>query len=71
MTAAKQTKPQVPLKDFCTIQDVAALIQVSENVSQDYTDIRETAHAEGYLPARGYPRRTRSARDGQTPRLRP
>ena len=31
MTAAKQTKPQVPLKDFYTIQDVATLIQVSEN----------------------------------------
>lgn len=29
MTAAKQTKPQVPLKDFYTIQDVAALIQAS------------------------------------------
>lgn len=31
MTATKQTKPQVPLKDFYTIQDVAALIQVSGN----------------------------------------
>lgn len=31
MTAAKQAKPQVPLKDFYTIQNVAALIQVSEN----------------------------------------
>lgn len=35
MTAAKQTKPQVPLKDFYTIQDVAALIQVSENAVHD------------------------------------
>ena len=35
MTAAKQTKPQVPLKDFYTIQDVAALIQVSENAVRD------------------------------------
>ncbi len=31
MTAAKRTKPQGPLKDFYTIQDVATLIQVSEN----------------------------------------
>lgn len=35
MTAAKQTKPQVLLKDFYTIQDVAALIQVSENAVRD------------------------------------
>lgn len=35
MTAAKQTKPQVPLKDFYTTQDVAALIQVSENAVRD------------------------------------
>ena len=35
MTAAKQTKPQVPLKDFYTIQDVAALIQVNENAVRD------------------------------------
>lgn len=35
MTAAKQTKPQVPLKDFYTIQDVAVLIQVSENAVRD------------------------------------
>nr|WP_314783855.1 hypothetical protein [Olsenella uli] len=35
MAAAKQTKPQVPLKDFYTIQDVAALIQVSENAVRD------------------------------------
>ncbi|WP_277070795.1 helix-turn-helix domain-containing protein [Slackia exigua] len=35
MTAAKQTKPWVPLKDFYTIQDVAALIQVSENAVRD------------------------------------
>ena len=35
MTAAKHIKPQVPLKDFYTIQDVAALIQVSENAVRD------------------------------------
>lgn len=35
MTAAKQTKPQVPLKDFYNTQDVAALIQVSENAVRD------------------------------------
>lgn len=35
MTAAKQTKPQVPLKDFYTIQEVAAIIQVSENAVRD------------------------------------
>ena len=42
MTAAKQTKPQVPLKDFYTIQDVAALIQVSENAVHDL-EYRELA----------------------------
>lgn len=35
MTAAKQTKPQVPLKDFHTIQYVAALIQVIESAVRD------------------------------------
>lgn len=35
MTAAKQAKLQVPLKDFYTTQDVAALIQVSENAVRD------------------------------------
>lgn len=40
MTAVKQTKPQVPLKDFYTIQDVAALLQVRENA------VRDLAHRE-------------------------
>lgn len=35
MTAAKWTKPQVPLKHFYTIQDVATLIQLSENAVCD------------------------------------
>lgn len=47
MTAAKQTKPQVPLKDFYTIQEVAALIQVNENA------VRDLAYREkGLLPFR-------------------